>query len=199
MLGSLGYKTHLLALDVGTFFPSSDDSRYRWQEGPDRWGTDYPSASDFFLPLLTCASYKPGTTANLNASEFCDRRIDREIAHAQSLDASDPQAAAALWAKVDRNITDQSPWLTYVNSRDVELVSSRVGNYVYSAVGGPLLDQLRGAQLGIRFCPGAQPVGGRLPRISVPPPGRGDGGVACHYTRWQRDARSERLWTRLIS
>ena len=143
VLRSLGYKTQLLALDLRDFFTQSDDSRYRWQEGPYKWVTDYPSPSSFFLPLLTCASYKPATPTNLNASEFCDRRIDREIAHAQSLDASDPQAAAALWAKIDHNITDQSPWLTYVNSRDVELVSSRVGNYVYSAsTGGPLLDQL---------------------------------------------------------
>jgi peptide/nickel transport system substrate-binding protein len=94
--------------------------------------------------VLTCASFVPrNASANGNFSEFCDPQIDAEIAHAQSLEIADPQAAAVLWAKVDRDLVDQAPWVPFLDSQTLDLVSSRVGNYVYSLwVGGALLDQL---------------------------------------------------------
>ena len=53
-----------------------------------------PSPSNFFSPLLTCSSFLPGTPENNNLAEFCNPRIDAEIARARSLQTSDPQAAA---------------------------------------------------------------------------------------------------------
>jgi ABC-type transport system substrate-binding protein len=104
---------------------------------------DFPAASNFVSPILTCASFTPGTQANTNAAEFCDPTIDREVQRALALEVDQPQAAAKQWAKVDHDVTDQAPWLSYSNDRIVEFVSSRLGNYVYSAMNsGALLDQL---------------------------------------------------------
>jgi peptide/nickel transport system substrate-binding protein len=107
------------------------------------WNADFPAASNFFVPILTCASFAPRSSHNSNASEFCDPKIDVEVARALTLEAGRPQAAAKQWARVDHDVTDRAPWLAYFTARSVEFVSSRVGNYVYSGMNfGALLDQL---------------------------------------------------------
>ena len=70
------------------------------------------------------------------------RSIDAEIARARSLQTSDPQAAAQLWSKVDRDIVDQAPWVVHGNPRATDFVSRRVGNYQYNPQWGALLDQM---------------------------------------------------------
>jgi hypothetical protein len=46
-----------------------------------------------------------------------------------------------LWTKIDRDVTGQTPWVSLTNPRVDTFVSSRVGNYQYSAWVN-LLDQL---------------------------------------------------------
>ena len=87
---------------------------------------------------LTCAV----TFENGNTSQFCDPAIDREIAHAQSLQTNDPEASTRLWAKIDRDITWQAPWVSFANGVKLEAISARLGNYQYNPQLGTLLDQL---------------------------------------------------------
>jgi peptide/nickel transport system substrate-binding protein len=105
-------------------------------------GVDYPSAGAVFPPLLTCASFRPRSSSNQNWSEFCNKRIDGEIARASALQSTDPQAASALWGKIDRDVTRQAPWVPLHNPRSLNFVSRRVGNYQHNPQWGTLLDQL---------------------------------------------------------
>jgi peptide/nickel transport system substrate-binding protein len=111
------------------------------QAGFGGWIPEYPSGAAYFSELLSCAAYKPGKP-NINYGGFCNPGIDRDIAHAIELQASDPNAASLLWSKIDREVVDQAPWVTTANSRQANFVSSRVGNYQYNPVSGVLLDQL---------------------------------------------------------
>ena len=95
-----------------------------------RWFPDYPAASGFINAAIFDCSY------------FCDRAIDREIARARTLQSTDPAAANDLWAKIDRDLTDQAPWLFLYNTKQPHFVSSRVGNFQYNLQYGILLDQL---------------------------------------------------------
>ena len=61
---------------------------------------------------------------------------------ADQLHISSPQAAARVWADVDREITHQAPWVPFVSLRFADFTSARVGNYQYDPAGGILLDQL---------------------------------------------------------
>lgn len=79
---------------------------------------------------------------NQNLAEFCNPKIDREIARAQSLQTRDPTAASRLWTKIDRDITNQAPWVPFANGVVLEVKSPRVGNYQYNPQWGTLLDQL---------------------------------------------------------
>jgi hypothetical protein len=61
---------------------------------------------------------------------------------ALDLQASDPDAAASLWARIDHDLTDHAPWLCMVNPRVLDIVSERVGGYQYNPQWGVLIDQL---------------------------------------------------------
>ena len=118
------------------------DSRQKIQAGIGGWSQDYPTAGNFLPPLLTCNSFIPRSRANTNLAEFCNRRIDAEIAHARSLEVADPGAASRLWRQVDHDIVQQAPWVFLQNGLRATLVSRRVGNYQYNPQWGVLLDQL---------------------------------------------------------
>ena len=60
----------------------------------------------------------------LNLAAFCDPSIDREIARAHSLHTTDPGAESQHWARIDRKLTDQAPWVAYANGIVLEVVSS---------------------------------------------------------------------------
>ena len=88
---------------------------------------------------------------NGNYTGFCNESIDREIAKATSLDATNPPAAQAIWSRVDRDVVDQAPWIVVANPQSVDFVSRRVGNYTYSPQYSALLDQMWVRQLTSEF------------------------------------------------
>ena len=51
-------------------------------------------------------------------------------------------AADALWARLDRELTDLAIWLPTVTPNEIDLISRRVGDYQYNPVWGALIDQL---------------------------------------------------------
>jgi peptide/nickel transport system substrate-binding protein len=139
VLRNLGYNARSKVVkDQPEFAAALRDPRLKIQVDTLGWGADYPSTSNFFSPLFTCASINPG-----GLGELCNPRIDAEIRHAQTLRTSDPQAASHLWSKIDREIVDQAPVVAIANPRQLDFVSHHVGNYQYSQQTGTAhLDQL---------------------------------------------------------
>jgi YVTN family beta-propeller protein len=143
LLRSLGYRASVKLIDDSSYFAKAWDSRSKAQIGLFPWSSDYPAASGFFEPVLSCASFVPNSSGNSNAAEFCDPHIDRRIDQALAKQAIDPEGARGLWEAVDRQTVDQAPWVPLVSPKVVDVVSKRVGNYQYSVSGtGMLLDQL---------------------------------------------------------
>ena len=110
--------------------------------GLNEWGADFPSASDFFLPVLGCRSFYQDPTNTSNYAEFCDSHADHLASQAQAEQLTDPATARRLWAQVDRTVTDQAPWVPILNQAATTFVSARIGNFQESPIYGPLLDQL---------------------------------------------------------
>jgi hypothetical protein len=86
------------------------DSRRRTQAMVSGWIADYPSAHNFlFTPA--CDSFVPGDPkANFNAAGFCDPEVDAMVEEPLATEATSPERAGALWAQVDRALTDQAPY-----------------------------------------------------------------------------------------
>jgi peptide/nickel transport system substrate-binding protein len=144
LLNSLGYRARLQRAGLpDEYFPKVADPRTRAQIGFGGWALDYPSASDFIRPLLSCAGYTPATpemTTNLTA--FCDAAIDAKMDRAAATAVHDPAAAIALWQQIEDELLARAPLIPAYNRNYVTLVSERVGNYQYNPQWGPLLSQL---------------------------------------------------------
>jgi len=143
VLGQLGYRASLRVItDPYAYARRLYDSRQHTQVGWFSWYQDYPAPSDFIGPLLTCRSFIPGNPMNLNAAEFCNQRIDAQVKQALMLQPGNPNAATALWARIDREIVDQAPWVPIYNPRSLVMLSARVGNYQFDPYWSVLIDQL---------------------------------------------------------
>ncbi len=144
VLRDLGYRVSEQEFDANHFidyFDAISDSTTRAQIGPYGWFIDTPTPQDI-IGLFSCATFVPNNNANTNAAEFCDPKIEREIRQAQALQTSNPPLANTLWARIDREITDQAPVVAFTNPSGIFLNSSRAGNFQYNPVIGILVDQL---------------------------------------------------------
>ena len=142
VLAQLGYKAHRrLVQHTDTTW------RANRQAGIGGIGALYPSANDALSSIFTCRSYTSDPSTNPNNSEFCNRRIDNEIARAGALEITDRAAAAQLWSKIDRELTDLAPWVVIRESIATDFVSQRTGNYTpcwlsyWNSTTGACLDQ----------------------------------------------------------
>jgi YVTN family beta-propeller protein len=136
VLKSLGY--HVAVKPVGGFdryWNAVGDPRNRAQIGFDGHEGGYPSPATFLVELFSCPAS--------DSSQFCNPGIYRQMRRAEAEQQSDPTGARALWQRVDREITDASPWVPLMATKDVNVLSKRVGNYQFSPDGmGLLIDQL---------------------------------------------------------
>jgi ABC-type transport system substrate-binding protein len=135
-LSTLGYRPSLRIIPFDGYFDALYAPTNRVQIRFVGWGADFPAPSGFLPPLFSCGSVP------WNVSHFCDPVVERAMDRALVLQASDPAAANAAWADVDRMITDRSPELAYANLQDVYFVSERVGNVQINPQWQLLLDQL---------------------------------------------------------
>ena len=137
---SLGYRMKLKHVSDDVYYfnqPRSGplDPARRAQAGPFSWFADYPAGSNYMTTFFAC-------DAPSNWSHFCDRRIDRQIRRAASLETTDPYLANQIWARVDRELVNQAPVVPLFTLKNVDIVSPRVGNYQYNPQWGVLVDQL---------------------------------------------------------
>jgi YVTN family beta-propeller protein len=142
VLDGLGYRASLRVVkNANAYWGVLGDSRDRVQAGFFSWYQDYPAPSDFIDPLFTCGSFLPDNQNNVNESEFCDPRIDAQVERALTSNPDDP-AAQALWTTIDRELTDQAPWVSLYNPRSLSLLAAQVGNYQFHPYWNVLIDQL---------------------------------------------------------
>jgi YVTN family beta-propeller protein len=143
VLRELGYRASLRVASVAGFARNVNDTRRRVQASVATWIADYPSASDFFDLFFRCSSFRKADPANTTSgSFFCQPSIDSQMRRADQLQTSDPQAAAQVWASVDREVTNLAPWVPFASLRFADFTSTRVGDYQYNPAWGIVLDQL---------------------------------------------------------
>jgi YVTN family beta-propeller protein len=143
VLLALGYHVAVKPVVGNKYWDVVGDARNRAQIGFDGWGGGYPDPAAFLVALFSCPGSLAGSPNVPDSSQFCDPRIDRLMRRAQAEQLSDPTASRALWQRVDREITDAAPWVPLMASKNVSVLSQRVGNYQYNpAAVAMLIDQL---------------------------------------------------------
>ena len=111
LLRQLGYRATLRTPSPGALYAAVSNSRIKVQMGPYVWAADFPTASDFFGPILSCQSFYGDPANTLNVAEYCNPHVDELASQAQAQELTDPAVARKLWAQVDRIVTDQAPWV----------------------------------------------------------------------------------------
>jgi peptide/nickel transport system substrate-binding protein len=141
LLTRLGYRVSVKIFpDITAFFDALAKAPPSGlpQAAINGWFADYPAASNFFS-LISCSTVDD---PSVKVSGICSRELDAKIKHASVVQAQDQDAAAKLWAEVDREATNLAPVVPTYTPRNVDLVSTRVGNYQHHPLFGVLLDQL---------------------------------------------------------
>lgn len=106
LLDRLGYPTRIKNLQNVPNPPLRfAASRTRAQAALTDTDPGYPSGSQIIQADFACQSFEPRSTVNPNLSEFCDHRVDAQIAQARAAERDNSPATAALWARADRTVT----------------------------------------------------------------------------------------------
>lgn len=143
VLDQLGDRASLrVIMSYNAYDQALYDSRPRMQVGWFSWYEDFPAPSDFISPLLTCRSFIRGSPANLNAAEFCSAAVDAQVRYAATVPPQNLSQTGLRFARIDREIVDQAPWVPIYNPRSLVLLSARVGNYQFDPYWSVLIDQL---------------------------------------------------------
>ncbi|MGH2968515.1 MAG: ABC transporter substrate-binding protein, partial [Solirubrobacteraceae bacterium] len=123
---------------IGAYFEGIlNRPRHDGHIGTMGWYADYPSPSNFILPLFRCG--RP--PANSNVGHYCDRQLDALARRAQRLQISRPEEANRLWAAADRRIVERAAAAPLTNGVNHFLVSERVANF-QAGTFSPRFDQL---------------------------------------------------------
>ncbi len=132
VLNSIGYKATVKPISANIQFTYIQNTKNKVQASVSQWYQDYPAASDFLNVLLGCDSFHPGSDSSINIAGFCNKKIDAQMKAALLLGVTNPTAANAAWSKIDKQVTDQAAWVTLLNPRQINFVSKRVGNFIWS-------------------------------------------------------------------
>ncbi|MCA1680928.1 MAG: ABC transporter substrate-binding protein, partial [Actinobacteria bacterium] len=132
LLKQLGYRAHLKLLPLPAHDRFVKNSRNKVQMNLQFWYVDYPAPSDFLYVLTSCAAFGPNSDLNTNVGGFCNKEISARMDQALALGATDRAAANRLWARIDRQVTNQAPNIVLTNPSVVTFVSKRVGNFQFN-------------------------------------------------------------------
>jgi peptide/nickel transport system substrate-binding protein len=141
LLNKLGYKAQPQFLSADIQYPFCQNSKNKIQFCWSSWYQDYPAASDFLNVLLGCGSFHPNSNASPNIAQFCNKSIQAKMDAAANQGITDPSGANAKWAQVDKEVTDQAPWVSMFNPKYVNFVSKDVKGFIFSPQWYFLIDQ----------------------------------------------------------
>ncbi|MCX9192034.1 hypothetical protein C3Y87_11535 [Carbonactinospora thermoautotrophica] len=132
-LARAGIRLRLKAVDPDDFYnrylrdPESGKAG-EWDLAAPSWAPDWPgnAARSFFVPLLDGRRYGPGS---VNYGGYDSPEVNRLIDEA--LQTSSPDQAADIWARADRLVMQDAPWVPLLTGRIVNYRAERVRNWVY--------------------------------------------------------------------
>ena len=132
VLNDLGWQASLKLLSTSVQFSYIQNTNNKVQISSTQWYQDYPAPSNFLNVLFSCASFHDGSDSSINIAGLCDKGLDADLARAMSTGVTDPAAAATQWAAIDKRVTDLSAAAVMFNPKQLDFVSKRVGNYIFS-------------------------------------------------------------------
>jgi YVTN family beta-propeller protein len=144
VLGALGYRARLNMVPFNMFGPGQMQELQLQGSQISVEGDlnpEYPAPSAYIPSFFACDGASSGYVGSHSNANYCNPAIDREMTEATLLEDQSPAQAAVIWARVDRQLTDQAEWVATVDLNQVDIISNRVRNYEFSPVWGFVADQ----------------------------------------------------------
>ncbi|MDP9249912.1 MAG: ABC transporter substrate-binding protein [Chloroflexota bacterium] len=113
-------------------FSSFLDTLYTPHAGPlgyAGWFQDYPDASDFIDPILSCATTVKGGS---NVTQYCDPEIDTAAASARGM--TDDTARIAAYQDIQRRVMADAPLVPIFYLERYNITSKRAGGFAIHPV-----------------------------------------------------------------
>lgn len=132
VLSELGYDASMKAVSPNIQFTYIQNTNNNVQISISQWYMDYPEASNFLNVLLSCSSFNKGSDSSINIAGYCNPDLDAKMKEAMTLALTDPDAANAKWAEVDKGFMEQSPMAPLFTPKSVNFTSARLGNYIFN-------------------------------------------------------------------
>ncbi len=143
VLNSIGYKATVKPISANIQFTYIQNTKNKVQISLSQWYQDYPAASDFLKILLSCSTFHPNSDNSINIAGFCNKTMDAKMNQAEALQVSNPTKANQIWGQVDQTMMGTyAPWVPLFTPKQIDFVSSRVGNYQFSKQFYMYVDQL---------------------------------------------------------
>jgi DNA-binding SARP family transcriptional activator/ABC-type transport system substrate-binding protein len=137
LLDRLGYRARAHLIPQSAFARLSRRTLEKIQISTSDWIDNTPAG--FIETWFTC-NYP------FDHDWFCHHSFDRAVRRAETLQAENSRAAAALWAKLDRELVNRAAAVPLVNAHQIDFVSAHVSNYQHNPIYGLVADQLQPRQ-----------------------------------------------------
>jgi peptide/nickel transport system substrate-binding protein len=124
VLNSIGLDASLNILPRATYYSTIGNVNTHAQTGWARWLEDYPHPLDWFDVLLNGNRITPQD--NNNYAWFNNKKINKEIDSLKKAPVL-TKAVNARWAKVEKEIMQQAPWVPWTNRVFPEFFTKQMG------------------------------------------------------------------------
>lgn len=126
-LAGIGIKVSIRSLAQANVIEAGgqkDQAPMIWSGGM-AWIADFPDPSDFYGPILSCASAVPG---GWNWSWYCDKALDKEANRANRItNPADQAKRLAMWSDIYMKVMADAPWVPVFNEKRYTMKSARMG------------------------------------------------------------------------
>jgi len=125
-LAAVGIKASIKSLDQANVIAAGgepDQAPLIWSGGM-AWSADFPDPSDFYGPILGCAS---ATKGGWNWAYYCNKDLDGAATEADAI--ADPAKAderAKKWGGIFTRIMEDAPWVPIFNETRYTIHSARI-------------------------------------------------------------------------
>jgi YVTN family beta-propeller protein len=144
VLGYLGYRARLKMVPFNLVGPGEIQEMQLQEVQLSVEGDlnpEYPAPSSYVPSFFACDGGNTGYIGSHSNANYCNPAIDLEMQQATLLENQSPVQAAVMWARVDRQLTDQAEWVATVDLNQVDIISKQLRNYEFNPVWGFVADQ----------------------------------------------------------
>jgi peptide/nickel transport system substrate-binding protein len=135
VLDDLGLRAELNVVPYRGYFSRIYSERSVTNAFFSGWVATYAGAGGFIDVDFRCG--RPD-----NAAGTCTEVLERRVAEAQRLQATDPAAAHRAWVEIEHDLVEDAVWLPLANPIQAHVFSDRTENVQVHAVWGILLSRL---------------------------------------------------------